>query len=188
MATVAANGGGARPGVAPGRQKQSEWTGVRPRQGGRWAAEIRVPNTREKLWIGTFESARLAALAYDAAVFCFYGERLPKTRRLNFPVAPTPEIPGIVRARLTVGNVKAIAEQHARTVDALLPPPGFAAAAAPLVAVAAPVEVAPATYYHGVPTAMADNNLVASAAADDGHFSFDADVIAGLMGLVPGEY
>ncbi|XP_004974846.1 ethylene-responsive transcription factor ERF011 [Setaria italica] len=188
MATLAANGGGggARPGVAPGRQKQSEWTGVRPRQGGRWAAEIRVPNTREKLWIGTFESPRLAALAYDAAVFCFYGERLPKTRRLNFPVAPTPELPGIVRARLTVGNVKAIAEQHARTVDALLPPPGFAAAAPLVVAAAAPVEAAPATY-HGVPTAMADNNLVAGA-ADDSQFSFDADVIAGLMGLVPGEY
>ena len=191
MAALATNGsgapwsgGGGQPGVAFGRQKQSEWTGVRPRKSGRWAAEIRVPATREKLWIGTFGSDRLAALAYDAAVFCFYGEDLPKTRRFNFPVAPRPDVPKILRGHLSVASVKSIAEYHARTVDALLPPVCDAAAA--LAAVAA-TEAGPSA--GATPTTMADNsNLVVASAVDEDQFSFDPDVIAGLMGLVPDEY
>jgi len=36
---------------------------------------------------------------------------------------------------------------------------------------------------------MADNsNLVVASAVDEDQFSFDPDVIAGLMGLVPDEY
>ncbi|RLN03554.1 hypothetical protein C2845_PM13G22470 [Panicum miliaceum] len=202
MAALATNGsgaarresaawsGGGQPGVAFGRQKQSEWTGVRPRKSGRWAAEIRVPTTREKLWIGTFESDRLAALAYDAAVFCFYGEHLPKTRRFNFPVAPRPDVPRILRGNLSVASVKAIAEHHARAVDAVLPPLVQLPAAA--LSAAAATEAGPSagatTTYHGAPIAMADNNLVVASAVDDGQFSFDPDAIAGLMGLVPGEY
>ena len=198
MAALATNGsgapwsgGGGQPGVAFGRQKQSEWTGVRPRKSGRWAAEIRVPTTREKLWIGTFGSDRLAALAYDAAVFCFYGEDLPKTRRFNFPVAPRPDVPKILRGHLSVASVKSIAEYHARTVDALLPPVCDAAAALAALAAAAaagPPAGATTALYHGAPTAMADNNLVVASAVEDDQFSFDPDVIAGLKGLVPGEY
>ncbi|CAO2207265.1 unnamed protein product [Urochloa humidicola] len=210
MATVAASGnngpahqsgggGGARPGVKARRRKQSEWIGVRPRQTGRWAAEIRVPRTREKLWIGTFESDRMAALAYDAAVFCFYGENLPKARRINFEAAPRPEVTDAMRARLTVANVKAIAEHHARTADARLraaaaaaaplppPPPPPPAAAGPFAGAAGPSAPATTTYY-GVPAAMANNNFVASAVDDSQQFPFDADVIAALMGLLPGEY
>lgn len=104
------------------RQKLSSWTGVRFRHWGKWAAEIRVPRTREKLWIGTFESARQAALAYDAAVFCFYGERAPKARKPNFPAMPRPEVDEGSRLHLSVAEVKVIAERHARDVDALLPP------------------------------------------------------------------
>ncbi|OQU80890.1 hypothetical protein SORBI_3007G205400, partial [Sorghum bicolor] len=112
------------PALAPaGRpQKPSVYTGVRLRQWGRWAAEIRVPGTRQKLWIGTFETDRQAALAYDAAVFCFYGVHLPRGRNFNFPGAPRPDIPAWVRVQLNVTSIKAIAERHARGVDARLPP------------------------------------------------------------------
>ena len=103
-------------------QKPSEYTGVRLRQWGRWAAEVRVPGTRQKLWIGTFETDRQAALAYDAAVFCFFGERAPKARKTNFPAAPRPEISESERLKLSVADVKVICEKHAREVDALLPP------------------------------------------------------------------
>ncbi|OQU78047.1 hypothetical protein SORBI_3009G145200 [Sorghum bicolor] len=34
--------------------------------------EIRVPHTRLRLWIGKFRHCLEAALAYDAAMFCFY--------------------------------------------------------------------------------------------------------------------
>ncbi|OQU78048.1 hypothetical protein SORBI_3009G145200 [Sorghum bicolor] len=47
--------------------------------------EIRVPHTRLRLWIGKFRHCLEAALAYDAAMFCFYGEHLPRPRRFNFP-------------------------------------------------------------------------------------------------------
>lgn len=104
------------------QQQSSEYTGVRLRQWGRWAAEVRVPGTRQKLWIGTFETDRQAALAYDAAVFCFYGERAPKARKPNFPAMPRPEVDEGSRLHLSVAEVKVIAERHARDVDALLPP------------------------------------------------------------------
>lgn len=130
-----------QPGVAAGKKKLSAWTGVRFRHGDKWATEIRVPRTREKVWIGTFPSPRQAALAYDAAVFCFYGKRTPKARKINFPDAPRPEISESERLQLSVADVKATAERHARDVDALLPPLADAddITAAPVDLVVAPV-------------------------------------------------
>ncbi|XP_062191336.1 ethylene-responsive transcription factor ERF015-like [Phragmites australis] len=124
------------------KPKMSEWTGVRYRRWDRWAAEIRVPRTRSRLWIGTFDHDLQAALAYDAAIFCFYGERLPRPRKFNFPAAPRPDIPEYVRVRLTVANVKAIAEKYARSFAGYFLPPVLPVAA-PLVA-AAPAVVAAA--------------------------------------------
>jgi hypothetical protein len=132
-------------GVAAGKHKLSVWTGLRFRQSGKWATEIRMPRTREKVWIGTFTSPRQAALAYDAAVFCFFGERPPKARKTNFPAAPRPEISESERLKLSVADVKVICEKHAREVDALLPPLDDAdSTAAPddlVVAPATPVPV-----------------------------------------------
>jgi hypothetical protein len=89
--------------------------GVRERVRGRWAAQIRIPGTRTRLWIGRFEQALQAALAYDTALFCFYGpHRLPSPRRFNFPAAPRPKITEDVRATLTLADIKRIAESHAR--------------------------------------------------------------------------
>uniref|UniRef100_J3MUI7 AP2/ERF domain-containing protein n=1 Tax=Oryza brachyantha TaxID=4533 RepID=J3MUI7_ORYBR len=62
--------------------------GVRRRLWGRWAAEIRVPGTQSRLWIGTFPCPRTAALAYDAALYCFHGHSPPGGRAFNFPFAP----------------------------------------------------------------------------------------------------
>lgn len=87
--------------------------GVRQRPWGRWAAEIRFPLARSRLWLGTFSHPEEAALAYDATLFCFYGDTLPPTRYYNFPAAPRPDIPEDRRARLTGANIKAIAERHA---------------------------------------------------------------------------
>ncbi|XP_039855402.1 ethylene-responsive transcription factor RAP2-1-like [Panicum virgatum] len=136
-------------------KKRSAWTGVRARLWGGWAVEIRVPLSRQRLWVGAFETDRQAALAYDAALFCFYGEDLPKKRGFNFPAAPRPDIDEDVRAGLSVAAVKDIANKHARGLQlglAIAPPACTAAEPLQQAAAAAGPSAgadAPAAGYHG---------------------------------------
>ncbi|XP_074577666.1 ethylene-responsive transcription factor ERF020-like [Curcuma longa] len=112
---------------------ERKYKGARRRRWGKWVSEIRVPGTRERLWLGSYSTPEAAAVAHDTAVFFLHGPGAPCG--LNFPDC----VAGLAWASLSPTSVQRVASEAGMDVDAqlaVLTSPQ-AAAAARLVA---PVE------------------------------------------------
>lgn len=75
-------------------------------------SEIRLPNSRERIWLGSYDSPEKAARAFDAAQYCLRG----REANFNFPDNP-PDIPG--GTSLSPEEIQVVASRYANEEPAV---------------------------------------------------------------------
>ncbi|KAG6391304.1 hypothetical protein SASPL_149058 [Salvia splendens] len=104
------------PTSASSSSAEPKYKGVRKRKWGKYVTEIRLPNSRERIWLGSYDTAEKAARAFDAAIFCLRGP----TAKLNFPADP-PNISGW--QSLNPAEIQAVAQHYGNTYSSSNHPP-----------------------------------------------------------------
>lgn len=90
------------------QQRDSSYRGVRKRKWGKFVTEIRLPNSRQRIWLGSYDTAQKAARAFDAAMFCLRGT----DGWFNFP----DDLPDIAGERcMTPSHIRVVATRFANS-------------------------------------------------------------------------
>ncbi|KAG8078703.1 hypothetical protein GUJ93_ZPchr0007g5565 [Zizania palustris] len=109
-----------------GEEEMCRYRGVRRRRWGKWVSEIRVPGTRERLWLGSFATPEAAAVAHDTAVYFLRGGAgeggggRSGGMALNFPERAAAAYGGGGVARLSPRSVQRVASDAGMAADAQL--------------------------------------------------------------------
>ncbi|KAK8479839.1 hypothetical protein V6N13_025373 [Hibiscus sabdariffa] len=105
---------------------KKKYRGVRMRSWGSWVSEIRAPNQKTRIWLGSYSTAEAAARAYDAALLCLKGS----SANLNFPLTSTDHyIPDTIMSPKSIQRVAAAAaangfvDNGSTTSPPISPPP-----------------------------------------------------------------
>jgi hypothetical protein len=99
-------------------QRPRGYRGVRRRRWGKWVSEIRVPGTRERLWLGSYATPEAAAVAHDTAVYFLRGGGVAA---LNFPERAAAAYGGGHGAgRMSPRSVQCMASDAGMAADAQL--------------------------------------------------------------------
>ncbi|KAM7504704.1 hypothetical protein LguiB_003608 [Lonicera macranthoides] len=84
------------------------YRGVRKRNSGKWVCEVRQPNKKSRIWLGTYPSADMAARAHDVAAIALRG----RTACLNFadstwrlPIPASSDVKDIQRAAAEAAEI-----------------------------------------------------------------------------------